>query len=86
MSGPTRWSEPFLYLLEAAMNDRLTSPIGRRSALGLAAIGVAAAAVGVAARERQAEAAEKTEHAERPRYRVTANVEAFYRVNRYPAK
>lgn len=68
------------------MKQRLTSPIGRRSVLGLAAIGVAAAAVGVAAREREVAAAEKTEHAEKPRYRVTPNVEAFYRVNRYPAK
>ncbi len=68
------------------MSDPLTSPIGRRSVLGLAAIGVSAATVVALVREQEVEAAEKTDHAAKPRYRVTSDVEAFYRVNRYPPK
>ena len=65
------------------MNDRLNLHIGRRGVLGLATIGAAAAAVGVVLRERQVEATEAAEHADKPRYRVTSEVETFYRVNRY---
>jgi hypothetical protein len=65
------------------MNDRLHLQIGRRGVLGLATIGVAAAAASVVLRKRQVEATEAAEHADKPRYRLTSEVETFYRVNRY---
>jgi hypothetical protein len=65
------------------MTDLRSPHIGRRGLLGLAAIGIAAATAGVVLREREVEAAETEEHAGKPRYRVTPDVEAFYRVNRY---
>jgi hypothetical protein len=65
---------------------RATAPIGRRGILGLAGLGIAAAAAGVTVRAHDVEKTEAAEHADKPRYRVTADVENFYRVNRYPAK
>jgi hypothetical protein len=65
------------------MNHRPTLKIGRRGILGLAVIGIAAATAGFVVREREVDATEKAEHTDKPRYRVTSDVEAFYRVNRY---
>ena len=68
------------------MNDRTRLQIGRRAILGLAGLGIAAAAAGAAVRTRDVGETEAAEHADKPRYRVTPDVENFYRVNRYPAK
>ena len=65
------------------MNDRPNPQIGRRGVLGLAAIGIAAVAASAALRERHVQEAEAEHQAGKPRYRVTRDVEAFYRVNRY---
>ena len=65
------------------MNARLNPKIGRRGILGLAAVGVAAVAASAALRERDVQEAEAKEQESKPRYRVTHDVEAFYRVNRY---
>jgi hypothetical protein len=65
------------------MNDRLNPHIGRRGLLGLAGTGIAAAAAGVILRERTVEKTETAQRADKPQYRVTPDVEAFYRVNRY---
>jgi hypothetical protein len=65
------------------MNDRSTPQIGRRAVLGLAAIGLAAVAGSAALRGRHVQEAEAEHQAGKPRYRVTQDVEAFYRVNRY---
>ena len=65
------------------MNDRLNPRIGRRGILGLAGIGIAAAAAGVILRERDVAETETAQRGDKPRYRVTPDVEAFYRVNRY---
>jgi hypothetical protein len=65
---------------------RATPHIGRRGILGLAGVGIAAAAAGLSLRAHALEDTEATEHSDKPRYRVTADVENFYRVNRYPAK
>jgi hypothetical protein len=65
------------------MSDRPNPRIGRRGVLGLAAIGIAAVAASAALRERHVREAEAEHQAAKPRYRVTQNVEAFYRVNRY---
>jgi hypothetical protein len=66
------------------MNDRFKGPhIGRRGVLGLAAIGIAAAGAGMALRVHDVEETVAEEEAGKPRYKVTAHVEDFYRVNRY---
>jgi hypothetical protein len=65
------------------MDDRLNPQIGRRGLLGLAAVGVAAVATSAVLRERDVQETEAEHQASKPRYRVTRDVEAFYRVNRY---
>ena len=64
------------------MNDRLSPDIGRRDLLRVLTLGAAAvtssACVPFASADSEAE-----QRKDKPRYRVTANVEAFYRVNRY---
>ena len=65
------------------MNARLNPKIARRGILGLAAVGVAAVAASAALREPQVKEAEAEQQEGKPRYRVTHDVEAFYRVNRY---
>jgi hypothetical protein len=66
-----------------AMNARLNPKIGRRGILGLATVGIAAVAASAALRERHVQEAEAKQEKSKPRYRVTQDVEAFYRVNRY---
>jgi hypothetical protein len=65
------------------MNARLNPKIARRGILGLAAVGVAAVAASAALRERHVQEGEAEQQESKPRYRVTHDVEAFYRVNRY---
>ena len=64
------------------MKDRLSPSIGRRDVLRVLTLGAAAttsaACVPFAATDTEADP-----RADKPRYRMTENVEAFYRVNRY---
>jgi hypothetical protein len=66
----------------SSMNDRPSPNIGRRDLLRVLALGAAAATssacVPFASADREADLREH-----KPRYRVTGDVEAFYRVNRY---
>ncbi len=72
------------------MTDQEKRLVGRRGFLGLLAKGGAGAAVGVGAsvgigEVAQAEMTRETRSDKRKaRYRVTPDVEAYYRVNRYP--
>jgi hypothetical protein len=69
------------------MNDRLNPNMGRRDLLRLLAAGVGAATASApslaAAATRSADADKK----QRARYQANSpEIQAFYRVNRYPAK
>ena len=66
------------------MKNRLNAEIGRRNLLRVLAVGVAAAATPTACDSAHAGDFPDKRKA---RYRAnSANVQAFYRVNRYPAK
>jgi hypothetical protein len=56
--------------------------MGRRDLIRILTLGAAAATTGACAPFAPAEQ-EAQERQDKPRYRVTENVEAFYRVNRY---
>jgi hypothetical protein len=77
------WLQNAIPVEAIEMNARLNPKIGRRGILGLAAVGVAAVAASAALRERHVQEAEAKQEESKPRYRVTHDVEAFYRVNRY---
>jgi hypothetical protein len=70
------------------MNDGPSSTIGRRALLCVLTVGAGVAAVSMAPIKVRA-AAKHVEPAKdrKPRYRAdSAEVQTFYRVNRYPAK
>jgi hypothetical protein len=64
------------------MHDHLSPGIARRDVLRVLALG-ASAVTSAACVPLAATNAEADSHLDKPRYRVTENVEAFYRVNRY---
>ena len=64
------------------MQDRLSPSIARRDMLHVLALG-AVAATSAACVPLAATATKTDPNEDKPRYRVTENVEAFYRVNRY---
>src|SRR5438552_3523210 len=72
--------EPRRYI--CPMNHRLGPGIGRRELLRVLALGASAATTAACVPFVAADS-ESDPHPDKPRYRVTANVEAFYRVNRY---
>ena len=64
------------------MSNRPNPNIGRRDLLRVIALVSAAATTSACVPSASAER-EAALRADKPRYRVTPNVEAFYRVNRY---
>jgi len=64
------------------MNDPVGPNIARRNVLRVLALG-ATAATSAACVPFAAADTEADPHPDKPRYRMTADVEAFYRVNRY---
>jgi hypothetical protein len=65
------------------MNDRLNPTIGRRDLLRVLAAGAGAAAVSATSLTGAAADTFTDLQKTKPRYRLTDDVRAFYRVNRY---
>ena len=65
------------------MNDSFNSMIGRREVLRVLTRGAAAAAASTTPIGQAVADSFTQEQTKKPRYRVTPDVEAFYRVNRY---
>jgi hypothetical protein len=69
------------------MNDPLPANVGRRELLRVLALGGVAAAASAAPLAPAAADSENDSEKRRARYQANApDVQAFYRVNRYPAK
>ena len=69
------------------MNDRPDIMIRRRDIIGAAIAGVGAATLGVVASEPAPAKAPDLKDKRRPRYRAdSAEVQNFYRVNKYPVR
>ena len=69
------------------MSDRIPAGIGRRELLRVIAVGGVAAAAGAAPLTPAAAASVTNAEKTKARYQANApDVEAFYRVNRYPTK
>jgi hypothetical protein len=69
------------------MNDRLPANVDRRELLRVLALGGVAAAASAAPLAPAAGDSENDSEKRRARYQANApDVQAFYRVNRYPAK
>jgi hypothetical protein len=69
------------------MNDRLNPPIGRRDLLRILAAGAGAAAAATPPFAATAAESKNTDKKNRARYQPNSpDVQAFYRVNRYPPK
>jgi hypothetical protein len=69
------------------MNDRLPANVGRRELLRVLALGGVAAAASAAPLAPAAADSENDSEKRKARYQANApDVQAFYRVNRYPAK
>jgi hypothetical protein len=68
------------------MTDRLNPIMARRAVLGVLAVGGAATAAGCVPLAPAAEDRESYAEERKPRYQPnSAEVQTFYRVNRYPA-